>query len=324
MTTMQKLFDQTLSKLAGHDGNTGANGFTDDDGFGAIRAAPLASTASESQLHSGGATPHALLRITSAFIARGPVLQSTSGAASRERALTDALLRAGDAEFLLAFPAYIAHVRTRTLALASDALDALIEKLGGILMQQMYGEHAQALCAAVVLFHGTMHLWLAPGFDDSTLLKIQELLYHLGGKLHDGHWRDWRVRDALGAFFARYIADDPMEEAWYKPADGEDEQMAEEQAPIPPFRLIMRLNRDADIRVRVRVSGPSAELLRLDTRYGIDGMTVYEDVKDNLTINLPKYAPVSYIYGSRTKPNLSFTAISTCLPAYWRSAMQLS
>ena len=289
MTTMQQLLDHTLSKLGSNSVDAAANAFADDDGFGAVRTAPLASSSSESQLHSGSSTSRALIRITTTFLARGPVLQSTSGAASRERALTDTLLRTGDAEFLLAFPAYIEHVRSRTLALASDALDSLIEKLGGILMQHVYGEHAQALLAAVALFDGTMHLWLAPGFDDQTLLKVQELLHHLGGQLYDGRWRNWRVRDALGAFFARYIVADPMEEVWYKPADNEDEQMAEDQAPIPPFRLIMRLNADPDIRVRVRASCPSADLLRLETRYGIDGMTVYEDVKDNLTFHLTKY-----------------------------------
>ncbi|VDB84870.1 unnamed protein product [Peniophora sp. CBMAI 1063] len=289
MKAMQKLLDHTLVQLVGHTGISVNGGFVDDDGFGAIRAAPLAAAPSETQLHSRNALSNALFRILTAFLARGPVLQSTSGAASRERALTDALLRTGDAEFLHAFPSYIAHVRARTLALAPDALDQLIEKFGGILMQHAYSEHAPALCSAIALFDGTMHLWLAPDFDEKVLLKVQELLYHLGRRLYEDGWHDWRVRDALGAFFARYIIEDPMEDAWYQPEDGEDEEMAEEQAPMPPFRLIMRLNADCDIRVRVRVSGPSAELLRLETRYGLDEMTVYEDVKDNLTFHLTNY-----------------------------------
>src|ERR1700678_1501642 len=82
----------------------------DKDGFGPIRTTPAHGSSRTVQITEDGQPVQQLLQISISFISCGPFLQSASGEPTRDKELTEIVLRCAEhqpARFGLVFPIFL-------------------------------------------------------------------------------------------------------------------------------------------------------------------------------------------------------------------------
>ena len=288
LITVKDVLRTILSKLAGETKPSTAMDVDDKDDFAPVRTAAQV-TQPEAQKQTGGLThSQYILSICVSFLALGPVLQSASGEATRDRELTEIILNTDGDEFLVAGPAYFAGVRQKTLNISINSLDNFVDKFESLLTQYPYAKAERMQLLTVQMLDSTSHLWVQESVMSSPLGEnIQALCHWLLRTLGNDQLQSWRVRNNLVAFLDRYLSQDPMEHAWFVQTPDISGEAVE--TPPMPTVVLPTLGSDKDIRVRLRVASVNARLFGLARIRGDDPMPLYGTIHHHLCKDLGLY-----------------------------------
>lgn len=283
----------------------------DKDGFGPIRITQAMGASTETRHTDDTCTNRRIAEICVSFLTVVPILQSSSGEATRDTELTDFVLGSADEKFFLLAPIFLDKVRQRVLSLNINTLDNFLDKLAPLLESYAYSRSERAQLLVTQFLHSTLPIWLQKSVATTDVgHRIRQLTGWLSGILRSKKIRYWRVRDAIIRFLDEYLTLDPRQEIWSLPDDDDDGidtfEFKQQPAAILPF-----LGADEDIRVRFRAGVANARLFSIARQIGQDVEGVYVDVKERLTREMDKYASSSGLSGLRLTSGLTVT--STCL-----------
>lgn len=289
---MQDAFAATLGQLRSVlrmvvgralDADSRAQGQLDDaDGFGPIRT--MHSVASSVIRDAEKDAAHNLHVIDTCITALAvvPILQSSSGEATRDRVLTDLILSSDPDEFLLLAPSYCEQLLRRTLNISHSNLEELLEKLADICQPYAFKNRIDTRLLVVRILDATSHIWMHPTQVSTPLGELargycQQTVMLLRAKSQNC----WLVQDAIIRFLDSYLAKDPEQVVWQTPIDE-----ASPNVEDLPSEVLPALGSDVDIRIRFRIAATSPRLFRVATAAGPKAMdAVYHQVRSQLSVN---------------------------------------
>ena len=259
----------------------------DSDGFGPVRDAhavtSLSTTrnAQQDEVHNSRIVDSCMT-----VLAVVPILQSSSGESTRDRALADLVLESESHEFLTLGPAYCEQVGRRTLNLSTATLKALLEKLMELSKKYSYQGNEETLLLVVNTLDRTSHVWMDPTVATSEAGgRARTFAWETIDRLLERSQRSWRVTDAIIRFLDRYLTKDPSQEIWAMPFQQADSP-EEDQFPAA---VLPTLGNDDDIRVRFRIAATSPRLLTVGRLAQRDLMyEVYPNIQHNLSTQQDK------------------------------------
>ncbi|EJF64038.1 hypothetical protein DICSQDRAFT_178565 [Dichomitus squalens LYAD-421 SS1] len=273
----------------------------DSDGFGPVRDAhavtSLSTTryAQQDQVHNR----HIVDACVTA-LAVVPILQSSSGEPTRDRALTDLVLQAPVDQFLVLGPAYCEQVGRRTLNLSTSILEGLFTQLELACGPYAYSHSEETHLLIVKVLDKTSHVWMEPTIAASAVGQRARLccwnlvdtlqLKRVRGTLRRcSNRRSWRVIDAIIRFLDGYLAKDPSQEIWVMPTD---ESGTPDESELPAA-VLPALGNDDDIRIRFRIAATSPRLLTVGRLAKRDLMyEVYHEIHKNLSTQQENYESI--------------------------------
>ncbi len=245
-----------------------------------------------------------------------PILQSSSGEPTRDRALTDIVLNAKPDQFLALGPAYCEQVGRRTLNLSTTTLQALLDKLLELSATYSYKGNEETLLLIVNALDRTSHVWMDPIVAASEAGgRARTFCWETIDRLTDRSQRSWRVTDAIIRFLDRYLTTDPSQEIWAMPVQDancpKDDQF--------PAAVLPTLGTDDDIRIRFRIAATSPRLLTVGRLAQRDLMyEVYPDIQRNLSTQQEKsVVPRHYCSGVVLMLCLSATKAFSRVSCVW-------
>jgi ataxia telangiectasia mutated family protein len=247
----------------------------DKDGFGPIRSAQ----STDQVAHVGSDVsldPHiqAITSICVSFLAFAPALQSTSGEATRDRELTDLVLRSDGNNFLLLAIPFTQSVRQKTLMLSKNSFNSFLDKFSETLELYDHSHDERVQWLLVDFLRASLPVWLQSATPETIDSRPLELALWLLDKLEGQNIRSWKVRNAVCGFLVDYLHVEPKQTLW-PPTSSR------------PSHILHSLEDDVDIRVRCKASICNAKLFGL-TREVNDmlPMTLYDDIYENFSINI--------------------------------------
>ena len=219
-------------------------------------------------------------------------MQSSSGEPTRDRALTDLVLKASPDEFLILGHAYCEQIGRRTLNLSVSTLEGLLDQLNEVCTPYAYQHSEDTLLLVVQLLDKTSHVWMDPsvavGLAGQTARSYCWRMVH---RLNLRSQRSWRVIDAIIRFLDGYLTKDPSQELWTMPVEDCD---VPDESQLPAAAL-PTLGNDDDIRIRFRVAATSPRLLTAGRLARRDLMLeVYRDIHKNLSTQQEKCVAPSH------------------------------
>ena len=257
----------------------------DKDGFGPIRTTPAHGSFRTTQSVEDGQPARQLLQICISFITCGPFLQSGSGEPTRDKELTEIVLRCAEnqpARFCLVCPIFLNQIRHGTLSLHLKHLDSFLNQMSDLLKQYQFARSERIHQLLIDLLDSTLSIWLTPQAQSNDVGEmIGELCAWLAKALRKQKISTWALRDALAQFLDRYLFLDPSQTYW---------SSTEEDLPTT---LLPMMTADHDIRVRFRVAVLNTRLFDLEVHTGQSPTAMYTVVQQWYTIDLEKYAAQS-------------------------------
>ncbi|THH15268.1 hypothetical protein EW146_g5182 [Bondarzewia mesenterica] len=289
MVTLKNVLRFILTRLTGDRHSSNAMDVDDKDDFGPIRTTPLAANTPEAQRQTKGtSSAQDVMAVCMAFLALGPILQSSSGEPTRDKELTRLILDSDGDEFLLASSSYFSNVRQRTLNLNVTTLDHFLEKFESLLIQYTYSLNGQLQLLVIQFLESTISLWTqGPVADSETGEHARSLCRWLLDSLGGGKTRCWKIRDSIVTFLDQYLAQDPMEKVWSMSYFDDDDD--EIRPSIVPTAALPTMSNDQDIRVRFRVANANARLFTLSRFQHSNPMELYDTIRKGLCIDLSKF-----------------------------------
>ena len=101
----------------------------DGDGFGPIRTTRAITQSAEARHQADNVWANQYIANSCmAFLAIVPILQSSSGEPTRDKALTDMVLNCSEDKFLLVGPIYFGKVRQKILNISLNIIDSFLDK----------------------------------------------------------------------------------------------------------------------------------------------------------------------------------------------------
>ncbi|RPD76341.1 hypothetical protein L226DRAFT_505666 [Lentinus tigrinus ALCF2SS1-7] len=298
------------------DDDSRAQGRIDDtDGFGPVRTKHSAALNSVTRdAEKDAAHNRRIIETCITALAVVPILQSSSGEATRDRALTDLILGSDPDEFLLLAPSYCEQIRHRTLNISPNNLEKLLEKLIDICDPYAYKNRVDTRLLVVRILDATSHVWMHPTNVPSPLGELARgYCQQTVGLLRARSQRCWQVQDAIIRFLDGYLAKDPEQTIWQMPVD--------DASPNPnledlPSEVLPALGNDVDIRIRFRMAATSPRLFRVGTAAGPKSMdTVYQQIRSVLSVNLEDYEAI--LTRLLCLGNIAISEASMRRGAYW-------
>lgn len=261
----------------------------DSDGFGPVRDAHAVTSLSTTRnVQQDRVHNTRIIDSCTTVLAVIPILQSSSGEPTRDRALSDLVLNSEPDEFLSLGPAYCEQVGRRTLNLSASNLQALLGKLLSLSEVYTYQGIEETFLLVVNALDRTSHIWMDPAVAASEVGgKARMFCWETIDRLRQRAQRSWRVTDAIIRFLDRYLTRDPKQEIWAMPV-AKTETPNEEQFPAA---VLPTLGNDDDIRIRFRIAATSPRLLTVGQLAQRDLMyDVYPNIQHNLSTQQEKYA----------------------------------
>ena len=250
----------------------------DKDGFGPIRTIPAHSSSRTTQAAEDSQPAQQLLQICISFLTCGPFLQSASGEPTRDKELTEIVLRCAEnqpARFGLVCPIFLSQVRHGILNLHLKHLDSFLNQMSELLKQYQFARSERVHQLLVNLLDSTLSTWLTPQAQSSDVGEmVGELCAWLARALRKQKISTWALRDAFAQFLDRYLSLDPSQTYW---------STTEEDLPTA---LLPMMTADYDIRVRFRVAVLNTRLFGLEVH---TPTTMYTLVQKWYTVDLEKY-----------------------------------
>ena len=227
-----------------------------------------------------------LLQICISFLTCGPFLQSASGEPTRDKELTEIVLRCAEnqpAIFGLVCPIFLNQIRHGILNLHLKQLDSFLTQMSELLKQYQFARSERIHQLLIDLLDSTLSIWATPQAQSNDVGEmVGEFCAWLAKALRKHKISTWTLRDALAQFLDRYLSLDPSQTYW---------SSTEEDLPTT---LLPMMTADHDIRVRFRVAVLSTRLFDLEVHTGQSPTTMYTVVKNWYTIDLEKYVVQSY------------------------------
>ncbi|KAA1469011.1 hypothetical protein DENSPDRAFT_795376 [Dentipellis sp. KUC8613] len=281
MTALRGVLRTVLTKLAGDPQSSNAMDVDDRDDFAPIRTTAIVSNQpdAQKQVKGVGYSQH-ILAVCVSFLALVPILQSSSGEATRDRELTDIILNSDGDEFLSVGPVYFASVREKALNMSLNTLDNLLDKFESLLRQYAYSKSERLQLLVIQFLDSTCHMWMESSVNESEVGEhVRALCDWLLKGLHKDALCSWRARDAMVSFLDRYIGQDPLEQGW----------SASPSYPLVPTGVLPSLSKDRDIRVRFRVASANARLFMIARLRQEDPLLLYAELRPHLCLYLSDY-----------------------------------
>ena len=253
----------------------------DRDGFGPIRTTPAHGSSRTIQAVEDGQPTQQLLQICISFLTCGPFLQSASGEPTRDKELTEIVLRCAEnqpARFGLVCPIFLNQIRHGILNLHLKHLDSFLKQMSDLLKQYQFARSERILELVIDLLDSTLNIWLTPQAQSNDVGEmVGELCAWLAKALRKQKIATWSLRDSLAQFLDRYLSLDPSLTYW--------STTTEEDLPTA---LLSMMTADHDIRVRFRVAVLNTRLFDLEVHTGQSPTTMYILVQKWYTIDLEK------------------------------------
>ncbi|KAH8103969.1 hypothetical protein BXZ70DRAFT_923785 [Cristinia sonorae] len=254
----------------------------DKDNFG---------SAGTPRIVDGNSTRQALLRTAARWdianvcitsMAVLPILQSSSGAPTRDKRLLGTIGNFELEDWQKLGPAFIDNVRTQTLHLSVDNLLRILESIGDLLQGDSdAAQDTSNQLLVITLLEATMHIWL-PG--DSDLFSHVALLFSwLCNIFVKPAMASWACRDRFTQFLGSCMAADPSQTLLQGLDENGDEWVP---AEIRPFTLLPTMGGDVDIRVRFRAAVVNVQLVRNATYLNAMPMAIYAEIRRYLNTDL--------------------------------------
>jgi len=253
----------------------------DKDGFGPIRTTPAHGSSRTIQTAEDSQPAQQLFQTCVSFLTCGPFLQSASGEPTRDKELTEIVLRCAEdqpARFGLVCPIFLNHIRHGTLNLHLKHLDSFLNQMSELLKQYQFARSERIHQLVIDLLDSTLNIWLTPQAQSNDVGEmVGELCAWLAKALRKQKISTWTLRDALAQFLDRYLSLDPSQTFWSTTVDD------------LPTALLPMMIADHDIRVRFRAAVLNTRLFDLEVHTGISPTSMYTLVQKWYTVDLEKY-----------------------------------
>jgi ataxia telangiectasia mutated family protein len=255
-----------------------SSGMDDMDGFEPVRTpAPEVHTKRDNAVFHRYAAETCI-----SFLVMAPALQSTSAEPTRDKELTDLVLRSEPSQLHLTAPIFFDHIRRRLLKISVTNLDDFFLKLGTLLQKYNYARSEKLQMLVCHVLDTTSHIWLQePARNGEVGSKARSLCHWLSNMLMENKIRSWQLRDHLACFLDRYLSKDPTQEAWS--LDGTP------NGGSFPAVLLPMLGADPDIRVRFRAAVFNARLFSISKEIEQETLILYTGIRKSLTVDLQEY-----------------------------------
>ncbi|KAF5350235.1 hypothetical protein D9758_007817 [Tetrapyrgos nigripes] len=252
----------------------------DADGFAPIKTAAADKTNALDDQHS----LCTIASVSIQFLTVSPILQSTSGEATRDKELTEFLLGCAQDEpdiFLLIAPIFVDHIRNETFSLSPNNVEAFLNELGVLLGDKFYSRSENLHSLTIQFLDSTLHLWVSGALEEDVAEQFTQLCRWFSKKLHSGNLPNWIVRDKLARLFGKYVARDPHGSQWPAVKDGKER--------LRPVQLLAGLSSDVDIRVRFRAASLVADMFEATKKVYKSPMELYHAVRTSYTTRLEQF-----------------------------------
>lgn len=257
----------------------------DRDGFAPIRTTQvIAALADTSHQTSGMLGERRIASICVNFLAVVPVLQSSSGAPTRDKELTELVLNCPDDKFLLLSPAFFGNIRRKYINIGHVVLDNFLGNFEFMLQQYQYSRSENLQYLVTEFLDSTLDQWsVEPVAGSDVGGKVRLLCRWLGNTLQGNKIRSWRTRDVVCRFLTRYIVSDPAQIIWSTPLPDDEDEV---DGDALPASMLPRLGADQDIRIRFRAATANARLFEVAKRCPRDPGELYANIKRWLTTDI--------------------------------------
>ncbi len=251
----------------------------DADGFGPVRSKHSADSITR-DVEKDVAHVRRIVNTCITALAVVPILQSSSGEATRDRALTELVLNSSPEEFLLLAPSFCEQISCRTLNISETKLEELLGKLVDICVPYPYKNRIDTKLLVVRILEATSHVWMQPTIPMSLGDLVRDYCRETVKLLRAQSRKSWQVQDAIIRFLDGYLAKDPEQTVWQTPIENESPNVED-----LPSEVLPSLGRDDDIRIRFRIAAISPRLFVVGTVGRTKDMnTVYKQVHSQLSV----------------------------------------
>jgi ataxia telangiectasia mutated family protein len=260
----------------------------DGDGFAPIRTTHAITQSVETNQQADSVWAiQCIADVCMTFLAIVPILQSSSGEPTRDKDLTELILKCSDVKFLLVGPIYFGKVRQRILNMSLNVLDGFLDKFDRMLKPYIYSRSEKLQLLTTQFLDSTLHYWKQDTVSSSEVgERIRDLCHWLSNTLRRNQIRSWRTRDGVARFMKRYLTEDPEQVIWSMVLPDEEGGIVESEAL--PAAILPMLGADQDIRVRFRVAFDNASLFSVARKTGRDPSHLYSEIKGWLTDDIDK------------------------------------
>jgi ataxia telangiectasia mutated family protein len=279
LPTFKEILRSRIGNIAG--GPTNAMDIDYSESFAPIRNAQATA---DSQKFGDASAARCVAEVCISSLAVIPVLESSSGEPTRDKELTELVLKCSDERFFLAARVFFTHVRQRILSLSPNGLQNFLDKFSSLVTSNYtYGRREEVLLLLIHFLRSTLRVWLQDNiYHTETGKNVSDLLHWLSHLIKNKTARSWRVRDAITVFFDDYLSQDPTQKFW-RSGDDSSEGPDFEPSDILPATLIPHIAADDDIRVRFRAAVANARLFLIVERLNVDPMNLYRGILSCLT-----------------------------------------
>lgn len=264
----------------------------DRDGFAPIRTThAVTQPADTGEQMNGVLADQCVTNTCMSFLAIVPILQSFSGAPTRDKELTEVVLNCPDDKFLLIGPVFFDKIRQGILNISHNVLANFLEKFESMLKLYGYSRSEKLQLLLAQFLDSTLLHWTADAVSGSEAgEQIRSFCRWLSAALRGNKIRSWRTRDCVARFMSRYTAVDPTQAIWSKISPEEEDE--EEGPEALPWAVLPSLGADPDIRVRFRAAVANASLFGLARRTGKEPTHLYAEIKEWLTTDINEYVAI--------------------------------
>lgn len=218
-------------------------------------------------------------------LALSPMLQTAAEGPARDKILSELICECDDDRLDLIGHAFLFHVQRQHIHISSSTLNKILDRFEDLLMTYSYSRSERFQLLAIQFLTATVHSWLRRDSARNNVRRhVRQLCRWLMNMIKEGKMRSWSSRDRLVRFFDHILALDPTEEFWRESMEEDDSE--ENQDDCSPWEILPKCSTDDDIRVRFTTALSCARLFSTSFTRGREAMNVYQNIKDQLSIEL--------------------------------------
>ncbi|KAF9565841.1 hypothetical protein CPC08DRAFT_815090 [Agrocybe pediades] len=276
----------------------------DNDGFEPIR---INDPQSSALTGDADRAHHHLYQICVGFLACGPFFQSSSGEPTRDKQVIDLVISAIDRidvnpdRFFLLCSVFFERVRQGMLRVSQKSFKNFLTALEPLLRDHRFSKSGKTFQLCLDVLESCLDIWQT---DSELNAQVRALCTWLSQVYDGGRMRPWTIRDSFARFMDKHLAKGFPEESWLNKTDKEE---------LLPQPLLLRMNKDPDIRVRFRAATIHCHLFSLTELD--DLMALYESVCLSLTKEIDDFEDM--LTRMLTLANIVIRSSAMRRGAYW-------